>query len=86
MASTTGGAALELLGLAAGKGRACPASLRGQRRRGASGGFGINFLTSTCSLPAVIWGAAFGSRVSPTAVLSSEWCFAVNRVAFCEAE
>ena len=51
--STTGGAALGLLGRAAGKGRACPVSLCGQRRRGASGGRGINFLPGAPAVPCI---------------------------------
>ena len=71
MTSTMAGAALALLGLAAGKGRACPASLCGQRRHGASGGLDISFLTSIFSLPAVIRGAAFW-----------QWCVAYGLAEF----
>ena len=85
MTSTMAGAALALLGLAAGKGRACPASLCGQRRHGASWGRDISFLTSIFRCQLLFGVPPFGSGVSPTAYLSSEWCFAVNRVAFCEA-
>ena len=83
MASTTGGAALGLLGLAAGKGRACPASLRGQRRRGASGGF-----AATSSRPLFRCQLLFGSLPLTLGIAyghqSSEWCCGVTGQHFVE--
>ena len=83
MASTMAGAALALLGLAVGKGRACPASLCGQRRRGASGGF-----AATSSRPLFRCQLLFGSLPLTLGIAyghqSSEWCCGVTGQHFVE--